>query len=834
MARTTSILTTAEIQAVEYLAALDASKAVVTDASGLVISSTATATEVGYLSGVTSAIQTQLNSKPGLSDNNTWTGTNTFSNTVSLDTIQSRTSAGIAVKNSSAADVALFGAGGGTTATFYGGVNVTGTLQVTQLVQLQSTLNYFGSDSSDGSDNKVVFLNGAGGGHSVTRAGYIYVVGNEYASEGGDVTLVAGDSAISGNINMYVYNGGFTQVVKIDRATGSFTLGSSTGVGTRSFYAGAGTFSGAITQTAGQIFTSSSANNFINLDSSGNMLTASRSSINNYIDYDNSSTASALWNLIVDATGTPQTIFSAREDGVFTIQYSNATANVLTITGTTLTTGSSLRVYDNSADTGVRRVIFATNDHASATGCIVAHLQQDSTGDGIYIDKNSSGNSINIDADDNSASAMYGIVMDIANAGAGLEYAFRFNGSEVTSNNIRISNAGTDRLIPTTDSSGNYTITALAKLSSSASTYNSLDLSDSSGNALLSSRGSIFLDIDADNNSTANVLFVRFNAANYTAIFEEDGALTLGTVAKTGSYALYSGAISVMNNGNVTIANTNESTTLTNFTQAITNAGVLINTEYTANAYTAGLFWATSNDNATKPKAGIFMQETGSGTYIVMGTSNAYATGIVNTITVGPDGDIAANRYSAVSTATTQNILASFGDSLTTGRGLYVYSNSGSASSRSLAEIHNDSTAATGTTALLIKQDANYLSQYIIHGGSTIGAFYIGADSLGAGGYCANFVSNSSDASSRWLVGIVNQHASSTGTGLFAMEQNAVTSTNYRKYARYFAGSGTYITFWTADNTTPNGTLSGSAGDICYSTNGNVYRCTSGTSWTAL
>lgn len=757
MARTTSILTTAEIQAVEYLAALDASKAVVTDASGLVISSTATATEVGYLSGVTSAIQTQLNSKPGLSDNNTWTGTNTFSNTVSLDTIQSRTSAGIAVKNSSSADIALFGAGAGTNATFYGGVNVTGTLQVTQLVQLQSALNYFGSDSADGSDNKVVFLNGAGGGHSPTRAGYVYCVGNEYASEGGDVTLVAGDSAISGNINMYVHNGGYTQVVKIDRATGSFTLGSVAGTGTRAFYAGAGTFSGTITQTAGQIFTSSNANNFINLDSSGNMLTASRSSINNYIDYDATSTATALWNLIVDASGTPQTIFSAREDGVFTTQYSTDTGNVFTITGTTLTTGSSLRVYDNGADASVRRVIFATNDHASATGCIVAHLQQDSTGDGIYIDKNSSGNSINIDADDNSASAMYGIVMDIANAGAGLEYAFRFNGSEVTSNNIRISNAGTDRLIPTMDSSANLTVTAL-----------------------------------------------------------------------------YTDGISVTNSGNVIIANTNESTTLTNFTQAITNAGVLINTEYTANAYTSGIFWATSNDNATKPKAGIFIQETGLGTYLFLGTSNLYATGIVNTVTVGPDGDIAANRYSAVSTATTQNILASFGDSLTTGRGLYVYSNSGSSSSRSLVEIHNDSSAATGTTTLLIKQDANYLSQYIIHGGSTIGAFYIGADSLGAGGYCANFVSNSSDASSRWLVGIVNQHASSTGTGLFAMEQNAVTSTNYRKYARYFAGSGTYITFWTADNTTPNGTLSGSAGDICYSTNGNVYRCTSGTSWTAL
>lgn len=44
---------------------LTASKAVVSDSSGKVAVSTTTSTEVGYLSGVTSAIQTQINSKQG-------------------------------------------------------------------------------------------------------------------------------------------------------------------------------------------------------------------------------------------------------------------------------------------------------------------------------------------------------------------------------------------------------------------------------------------------------------------------------------------------------------------------------------------------------------------------------------------------------------------------------------------------------------------------------------------------------------------------------------------------------------------------------------------------
>lgn len=47
------------------ISALTASRVVVTDASKNLISSTVTATEIGYVSGVTSAIQTQLNTKEG-------------------------------------------------------------------------------------------------------------------------------------------------------------------------------------------------------------------------------------------------------------------------------------------------------------------------------------------------------------------------------------------------------------------------------------------------------------------------------------------------------------------------------------------------------------------------------------------------------------------------------------------------------------------------------------------------------------------------------------------------------------------------------------------------
>ena len=153
-------------------------------------------------------------------------------------------------------------------------------------------------------------------------------------------------------------------------------------------------------------------------------------------------------------------------------------------------------------------------------------------------------------------------------------------------------------------------------------------------------------------------------------VLSNAGALTLGSTSGTGTGALYAGAISVMNSGNVTIANANESTTLTDFTQSLTNAGVLINAEYTADAYTSGIFWATSNNNATKPKAGIFMQGTGTGTNLILGTSSDYATGIVSTVTVTTAGGLITSgkvRIGTTDATASQGSALVINSSLTTG-----------------------------------------------------------------------------------------------------------------------------------------------------------------------
>lgn len=60
---TDSLISASAAIAVSKLAALTASRAVVSDGSGFISAATTTATEIGYVNGVTSSIQTQLNAK---------------------------------------------------------------------------------------------------------------------------------------------------------------------------------------------------------------------------------------------------------------------------------------------------------------------------------------------------------------------------------------------------------------------------------------------------------------------------------------------------------------------------------------------------------------------------------------------------------------------------------------------------------------------------------------------------------------------------------------------------------------------------------------------------
>lgn len=77
------------------------------------------------------------------------------------------------------------------------------------------------------------------------------------------------------------------------------------------------------------------------------------------------------------------------------------------------------------------------------------------------------------------------------------------------------------------------------------------------------------------------------------------------------------------------------------FTQNVVPAGLLMTSDYLNNVFTPGIFWSTSNNSNTKPKAGIYLKLTSSGSLMYLGTSNDYAVGITNdAIIINEEGSV--------------------------------------------------------------------------------------------------------------------------------------------------------------------------------------------------
>ena len=109
---------------------LTASRALVSDGSGkIAASASTTTTEIGYLAGVTSSLQTQLDGKLNLTGG-TLTGgltgtTGSFSGILTTPQVKAATSGGLSINANSGTQVADFGAGGSANITFFGGLSGT-------------------------------------------------------------------------------------------------------------------------------------------------------------------------------------------------------------------------------------------------------------------------------------------------------------------------------------------------------------------------------------------------------------------------------------------------------------------------------------------------------------------------------------------------------------------------------------------------------------------------------------------------------------------------------------------------------------------------------------
>lgn len=164
-----------------------------------------------------------------------------------------------------------------------------------------------------------------------------------------------------------------------------------------------------------------------------------------------------------------------------------------------------------------------------------------------------------------------------------------------------------------------------------------------------------------------------------------------------------------------------------------------------------------------------------------------------------------ANVIDILAPTTTSGNIVDIGDadSLTTGKILNLVSNSADVGTRTLVQITNDNTAATGTTVLRIQQDSanvginlaqtgNGIAFNIDSSATTVNALRFAitsqtsaaiinipnANSLTTG-QILNLVSNSADVSGRSLVQITNDNTLATGTTCLSVKQDAAQQAVY-------------------------------------------------------
>lgn len=271
---------------------------------------------------------------------------------------------------------------------------------------------------------------------------------------------------------------------------------------------------------------------------------------------------------------------------------------------------------------------------------------------------------------------------------------------------------------------------------------------------------------------------------------------------------------------------TSSSTTATAFT--VTNTGVFTGTdvvEFTANSATTGRVFAITANGLT---SGAGMLITSSGTLVTTGnlltiTANS-ATTAAGLLRINANGLTDGKAL----------IIASSTTGLTSTGRLFHVSHTGNAGvSTVLAEV--SSAAADETVVARISASAALALGVLLDvSGAAVTTGTLldisDADALTTG-TAVNIVSNSTSNGTRSLVRFVNDNTAATGTTPLYIQQDAVTSTNFKKLITL----GTF-SIWTSDETSPNTALSGTKGDICLngSATGQAFWCTGTTNWTAL
>lgn len=256
------------------------------------------------------------------------------------------------------------------------------------------------------------------------------------------------------------------------------------------------------------------------------------------------------------------------------------------------------------------------------------HITETTTGNALRISESSDGDALNISETGN------GNALTVTGAGSG--YVATFSGGNV--------GIGTTTPAQTLEIGGNVRVTGLASgpndaiiKSNSSGDFSILNFSSNS-NEILNGAG-VWVDVNAlvsgdyIENQTSADQSAGFRIAG-NGLFN-GGNVGIGTTTPASLLNVYEG---------------DESTTQTSFTQSLSNAGVLVTTDYQNAAYTPGYFWSTQNDNPTKPKAGIYLQNSSVGSKMILATSTNFTAGLTNTaIVIDADANVGIGTSTPIS-----------------------------------------------------------------------------------------------------------------------------------------------------------------------------------------
>ena len=317
--------------------------------------------------------------------------------------------------------------------------------------------------------------------------------------------------------------------------------------------------------------------------------------------------------------------------------------------------------------------------------------------------------------------------------------------------------------------------------------------------------GSGDYNLDGGNIAAASIIASKISVASLSAISADMGTITAGTVTGATIQTASSGQRLVMNttglkgydSSGATIIDFNTTAgTIVAISKATT--GQVANCLFIGDSSTDNQStFAINNGGAGATKDVIFIEKTGGSTIRDI-LSMEVSTPGAGTNTVG----------SMIKMDLQTTTAATYGINMTL---------SGGNISQGMRIVHS---AGTVSSNMFLLQSGP---------GGTANAPLMYINNLGASNVSSLVLQNGSSANDDTFWSISNDGSFSP----VHAQQTDPVSTNYYRVSK-FTGGGTALSMWVANNVSPNGTLSGSAGDICLSSNGNIYRCTGTTAWSAM